>query len=117
MVGPAVNTNVKHQKTLGNILRFFTGVEVTVELKNGQIWRGTLVSADTADLSVTLEVHQDDDDAATVLFQLVHIRGSKILYLHFPPDLALFQVVKQGVERERAAAQKYKRGIRKEKKS
>ena len=49
----------------------------------------------------------------TLSFAIVHIRGSTIRYVHFPGQVDLGVVVKQGMDRERAAAQKYKRGIRK----
>jgi small nuclear ribonucleoprotein (snRNP)-like protein len=63
-----------------------------------------------------------------VSFPMLHIRGSKIRYIHFVDESLmrttgansnsnnhhpLAAVVKRGMERERSAAQKYRRGIRK----
>jgi len=44
----------------------------------------------------------------------VQIRGSQVRYIHFldAPMVDLALTVKRGMERERAAAQKYKRGVR-----
>ena len=43
----------------------------------------------------------------------LQIRGSKIRYIHFPDNADLGGLVKSGVERERAAKNKYRRGKRK----
>jgi small nuclear ribonucleoprotein (snRNP)-like protein len=50
------------------------------------------------------------------LLSMVHIRGSTIRYIHFPDDADLTVTIKQGMDRERSAAQKYQRGVRKAKK-
>jgi small nuclear ribonucleoprotein (snRNP)-like protein len=124
-----------NNKTLGSLLRYWEGMEVAVELKTGKIYRGTLASAEK-DMTVTLEraasvmatatamIHPTTNtiDKSTrvgeheqiLLLSMLQIRGSQIRYIHFiEPKLDLSLVVKQGMERERAASQKYKRGTRK----
>ena len=126
----------QHGKTLGSLLRYWEGLHVAVEVKtNGRLYSGTLASADH-DMTVTLhdctvtrslpalhlrqksQPNSNDNNDAPMSNKLasVQIRGSQVRYIHFldhSVNLAAF--VQQGVERERAAAQKYKRGIRKEK--
>jgi len=53
------------------------------------------------------------NEKKTVVFPSIHIRGPTIRYLHFPDDLDLQGMIRLGMDRERAAAQKYKRGTRK----
>jgi len=111
-----------YHKSLASLLRYFEGEELRVELKSGKLYRGTLSSSDDA-MNVTLDDvtiqephHQHKtrrQPQTTTCWTTVHIRGSTIRYIHFPDHLDLSATVKQGVDRERAAAQKYKRGIRK----
>lgn len=118
------------RKTLPSLLRHFEGTELTVELKTGRLYRGTLSSADQA-MNLTLEdasllqrliVNQQhkgafrrgsSSAAVPSTLSLVHIRGSTIRFIHFPDQLDLTLTIKQGIDRERAASQKYKRGVRK----
>ena len=118
----------KHYKTLGSLLRYFEGMEIAVELKNGKIYQGTLES-ESADQNMSLTL----TDARIVttatlgkepslpaeafdMFQILQVRGSQVRYIHFLDDNSdLERIVKNGMEREQRAAQKYKRGVRKEK--
>ena len=50
---------------------------------------------------------------APLILQLVHIRGSKIRYVHFVENVSINDMVQVGVHRERYAKQQYQRGIRK----
>jgi small nuclear ribonucleoprotein (snRNP)-like protein len=126
------------QKTLGTLLPYFIGMELTIEQKTGRLYTGTLSAADDAmNLTlddVTLATHRgagvpgsrrrssktqntttttaDTTDTPTPTFAIVHIRGSKIRYIHFPDKVDLAVVIKQGMDRERSVAQKYKRGVR-----
>ena len=50
---------------------------------------------------------------APLILQLVHIRGSKIRYVHFVENVSINDLVQVGVHRERYAKQQYQRGIRK----
>ena len=126
----------QHSKTLGSLLRYWEGLHVAVEVKtNGRLYSGTLAAADH-DMTVTLhdctvtrslpalqqphpQSQQNNKNTPTTnnnKLPSVQIRGSQVRYIHFlDHNVNLAAVVQQGVERERAAAQKYKRGIRKEK--
>jgi small nuclear ribonucleoprotein (snRNP)-like protein len=89
------------------------GLEVIVELKNGKRLRGTLVAADN-EMNLTLHLtEEENNDEGDILVATNHIRGSNIRYIHFPDNADLKGTVSSGMERERAAANKYKRGKRK----
>lgn len=51
--------------------------------------------------------------SSSILMSLMQIRGSMIRYIHFPSTIDLSLIVKNGIDRERSASQKYKRGLRK----
>jgi len=125
------NKRKQHQKSLGSLLRFFEGMELQVETKSGRIFTGTLGDAD-ASMNLTLEdahavVHQQrrpnhpktpkvQDDPIQQLpelppqrLSLLSIRGSTIRYIHFPDHSDLVVLIKQGIDREQSASQKYKR--------
>jgi small nuclear ribonucleoprotein (snRNP)-like protein len=129
--------NKKPQKSLGSFLRHMEGMELVVELKTGRRIRGILESSDDY-MNLTLDEAFDETTAnrqqdveeqskvtsitATVIdtnnsilpiSSSLHIRGPKIRYIHFPDDIDLNGVVRQGMDRERAAANKYNRGKRK----
>ena len=114
--------NHQQHKSLCSLLHYFIGVELSVELKTGRIYHGTLSTADEY-MNLTL------DDATTTttttttttnkqpantgpLLTSVHIRGPTIRYIHFPDDLDLTRVIRVGMDRERSATQKYRRGKR-----
>jgi small nuclear ribonucleoprotein (snRNP)-like protein len=118
-----------HGRTLGGLLRHLRGAELTVELKSGRTVRGTLVDGDGGSMGLVLA------DAAVVAvwtrsgggasaakpppppknpatMALWQVRGSSVRYIHLPnTDLAA--TVRRGMDRERSARQKYKRGVRK----
>lgn len=114
-------------KSLCSLLDYFVGVVLLVELKSGRSYEGTLTSA-SAYMDLQLdeatefvphkkrrvedqkEEIQKKDTAAHLT--AVHIRGSTIRYIHFPDDLDLSGVIRVGMDRERAALQKYSRGKR-----
>jgi small nuclear ribonucleoprotein (snRNP)-like protein len=141
----ATMNNKTTQKTLGSLLPYFIGMELTIEQKTGRLYTGTLSAADDAmNLTlddVTLATHRGAgvvdrsgsgsnsrrrfssgphinsntttaDTTVTPTFAIVHIRGSTIRYIHFPDKVDLAVVIKQGMDRERSVAQKYKRGVR-----
>ena len=99
-----------------------------VELKNGRIYSGTLSAADMH-MSLTLRdvvqtapfersASSPDNKHQTVTTELpilpwVQIRGSTIRYIHFPDQVDLASVIKAGIQREKEAVDKYKRGVRK----
>jgi small nuclear ribonucleoprotein (snRNP)-like protein len=136
-----MNKKGPKQKSLGSLLPYFIGMELTIEQKTGRLYTGTLSAADDAmNLTLddaTLATHRGsgsrsssssgplinpsttttttDTPAAptsTPIFAIVHIRGSTIRYIHFPERVDLAVVIKQGMDRERSVAQKYKRGVR-----
>lgn len=120
------NKRKQHQKSLGSVLRFFEGMELQVETKSGRIFTGTLGEAD-ANMNLTLEdaqavvhqrrpnhpktpkVHDDLHPHQPQRLSLLSIRGSTIRYIHFPDNADLVVLIKQGIDREQSAAQKYKR--------
>jgi small nuclear ribonucleoprotein (snRNP)-like protein len=108
--------------TLGSLLKYMEGMEIIVELKTGKRLHGILSSAGN-DMNLTLEqtndnaLHQKGDEDHDLDQQIhllsVHIRGSNIRCIQFPDNADLKGLVASGAERERAAANKYKRGKRK----
>ena len=48
-----------------------------------------------------------------IYYQLLHLRGPSIRYIHFPSNVDLPILIKLGLDRERSAQNKYKRGKRK----
>jgi small nuclear ribonucleoprotein (snRNP)-like protein len=106
----------RHHKTLCSLLHYFEGVELSVELKTGRIYRGTLANADdymnlALDNAIQLEPPPSRNGDPAILLSC-HIRGPNIRYIHFPDYLDLGRVIRMGKDRERAAAQKYKQGTR-----
>jgi small nuclear ribonucleoprotein (snRNP)-like protein len=163
----AAGKKQRHSKTLPSLLKYFEGISITVELKTGRMFYGTLSSGDES-MSLTLtnvetvtkpvtsnilknialqeasksattasrfddplagpqdsQEHwqqssspmpvsvQHQSPSSTPMLKIVQIRGSTIRYIHFPDNADLSIIVKHGIERERAAAAKYQRGVRK----
>ena len=130
-------------RSLGSLLCHFVGQTMAVECKNGTIYQGLLTNIDdTMNLSLqeasrlttitakdtsnkkrkrpdSLEGRDSrpkTDDSQSVsphLLSIVSIRGSTIRYIHFPSNLDLASTIQQGLDRQRAAKQKYQRGVRK----
>ena len=105
------NKRSRH-KSLASLLRFFEGIECSIELKSGKIYKGYLSSADEA-MNIELDDVSVSNSKEPSRLAHVHIRGSNIRYIHFPDDADLHGSIKSGIDRERAAANKYKRGLRK----
>jgi len=111
----------KH-KSLCNLLHYFVGVDLSVELKTGRIYKGSLSSADafmnlelddaTIETSWRASKNNQQSSSTTLLLKSVHIRGSNIRYLHFPDDLDFIAVIRAGMDREQSASAKYQRGKR-----
>eukprot|EP00978_Attheya_sp_CCMP212_P008999 scaffold21187_cov54-Attheya_sp.AAC.4 len=117
--------------SLAPFLRFLVesvGV-VVVELKNGKCIRGTLDSADDyMNLTLTKPPNNDtkkqpmvinpniknalNDDDDDLDFSRVHIRGPSIRYVHLPSHADIPQLIRNGLDRERAASDRYQRGKR-----
>lgn len=94
-------------KSLSSLLRFFEGTELTVETKKGKFFRGILSSSDEA---MNLELADCTVSNQETRLLQVHIRGSTIRYIHFPNQTDLSGVIRSGIDREKTAANKYKRG-------
>ena len=117
-------------KHLGMLLRHFIGLEITVELKTGRIYSGTLNDADDfmnlvlekaeSETSTSKLVDTSSDSqvspSAAILdeidYKLIHIRGPRIRYIHFPDNADLPRLIRLGLDRAKAAKDKYARGIR-----
>ena len=111
--------NHHQHKSLCSLLHYFIGVEeLSVELKTGRIYQGTLSTADeymnlTLDDATTTTTTTNNQPAKSgPLLTSVHIRGPNIRYIYFPDDLDLTAVIRVGMDRERSATQKYRRGKR-----
>ena len=120
----------KSDSTLAPLLRHFVGIDLIVETKQGRTFRGTLREADAyMNLVLSRNISQQSknnnvnksnfltDDGTLgeqfLQFDLVHIRGPTIRYIVFGPSVDITGVVKAGRDRERAAGDKYRRGVRK----
>ena len=91
-------------------------MELIIELKTGRRYRGTLSSADDAmnlGLENPSEEGQETSQSDINNMLMMNIRGSNIRCIHFPDNADLKGTVSSGIERERAASNKYKRGKRK----
>jgi small nuclear ribonucleoprotein (snRNP)-like protein len=122
------SSNQDSSQTLGDLLTHLEGIELIVELKTGRRLRGTLSSSDY-NMNLTLEnveeegtkgdeggKKEDYSGSGEELIDIstsLNIRGSKIRYIHFPDNADLTGLVRTGVDRQRAAANKYRRGKRK----
>jgi small nuclear ribonucleoprotein (snRNP)-like protein len=109
---------------LATLLRYFVGIDLIVETKHGRSLKGSLVSADS--WNIVLKNRQKEalttsatttttttNTGGTESFDWVHIRGPTIRYIVFGANIDLAGVIKAGKDRERAASDKYRRGIRK----
>jgi small nuclear ribonucleoprotein (snRNP)-like protein len=109
--------------TLSPLLKFFVGLELSVELKNGRKFHGMLDSSDNLmNLVLTRAargypptnshppVHQTLD--TPLEYNMLHIRGASIRYIIFPKRVDLPKLIKLGMDREREAKDRYARGKR-----
>ena len=107
--------------SLAPLLRHFVGIPLIVETKQGRTFRGTLREADAymnlVLSSTTNKGNQTNTSTVEILaseeFDLVHIRGPSIRYIVFGANVDITGVIKAGRDRERAASDKYRRGVRK----
>ena len=111
---------------LAPLLRHFVGIDIIVETKQGRSFRGQLREAD-AYMNLVLSRNKGRNSQSEFLdnpgagltseqFNLVHIRGPTIRYIVFGANVDVNGVIKAGRDRERAASDKYRRGIRKARK-
>ena len=66
--------------------------------------------------STSAATSHEDIAATTKTIPRLHIRGSTIRYIHFPPKANLARMVQHGKDRERHGANMYQRGVRKQRK-
>jgi small nuclear ribonucleoprotein (snRNP)-like protein len=109
--------------TIPPLLKFFVGLELTVELKNGRKFHGILDAADDfMNLVLTRAVRDNinlpypSKNATRSLtpgeYNMLHIRGASIRYVLFPDRTDLPKLIKAGLDRERSASERYARGKR-----
>lgn len=126
----ASQTPKSPHRTLASLLKYFLGVTLTVELKNGRKYKGALTEADNC-MNLTLDNASETNtyssnknkdknsnnqsNTESIQFTEVSIRGSTIRYIHFPDDCDIPLAIKTGQDRERSVANKYQRAVRKPK--
>jgi len=103
-----MSQNDKKNLSLVPLLCHFVGMILDVELKNGQVFSGELTEIDHS-MNVVLMQAESSDESNTK-YASVHLRGSSILYIHFPPNADLPKIIKLGQDRVRASQNKYQRG-------
>lgn len=138
---PKQQSKAPQFKTITPLIRFFVGLELRVELKNGKSYNGFLHEGDDDmnlvlttsrvtdgdDVVIDTEINDGDqndnidrgeynNEISTSLgefqFSKLHIRGSQIRYIQFPDNADLSALIKLGLDRKRAAHDKYARGKR-----
>ena len=112
--------------SLAPLLRHFVGISLIVETKQGRTFRGTLREEADAYMNLVLSrttnkgnqttTSTTEGSLASEEFDLVHIRGPSIRYIVFGANVDITGVIKAGRDRERAASDKYRRGVRKARK-
>ena len=104
--------NRKSNTTLASYLKYFIDYSLQVELKTGYTITGTLQHADACMnliLADTTRTSDNHNDHKCDNYTLVHISGTSIRYIHFPSNLNLASVIKEGAQQEQAAKARYSR--------
>ena len=117
------------ESNLAPLLRHFVGIDLIVETKQGRTFRGRLREADAymnlvlsrttaqskgSQLSQSKSMYGGVENIGrSEEFDWIHIRGPTIRYIIFGANVDITGVIKAGRDRERAAGDKYRRGIRK----
>ncbi|KAL7531892.1 hypothetical protein ACHAXR_004293 [Thalassiosira sp. AJA248-18] len=109
-------TNSSADSNLAPLLRHFVGIDLIVETKQGRTFRGRLREADGYMNLVLSRTTAQSKESTSETFDWVHIRGPTIRYIVFGANIDITGVIKTGLDRERAAGDKYRRGIRKARK-
>ena len=120
------STDTSSAGLLAPLLRHFVGIDIIVETKQGRKFKGRLKDADaymnlvlsrnnTLLTGGTTDDDDDDDGAADdeETFNWIHIRGPTIRYIIFGANVDIPGVIRAGRDRERAAGDRYRRGVRK----
>lgn len=123
-VAKSSSTDSSSAGLLAPLLRHFVGIDIIVETKQGRKFKGRLKEADAYmnlilsrnNTLLTGETTDDDDDGAAddeETFNWIHIRGPIIRYIIFGANVDIQGVIRAGRDRERAAGDRYRRGVRK----
>lgn len=124
-VAKSSSTDSSSAGLLAPLLRHFVGIDVIVETKQGRKFLGRLKEADAYmnlilsrnNTLLTTGVTTDNDDGAAdddeETFNWIHIRGPTIRYIIFGANVDIPGVIRAGRDRERAAGDRYRRGVRK----
>ena len=96
--------------TLENVSPWSATTTSSSSSTNSQRWRG-----DELPTALPLPSTRNHDDVSIpmIVTSSMHIRGPTIRYIHFPDHVDLSLLVRTGMEREKAATNKYRRGQRK----
>ncbi|KAL9188745.1 hypothetical protein ACHAXT_007123 [Thalassiosira profunda] len=108
------------EANLAPLLRHFVGIDVIVETKTGRTFKGRLREADAYMNLVLARPPKSSEGgqppSSEEQFDWVHIRGPTIRYIVFGASVDIPGVIRAGRDRERAAGDKYRRGVRKARK-
>ena len=98
----SIKRNKAHTSTLPTLIKHFIGYTLIVELKNNRSYTGTLDSSDqfmnvvlqsaAVSKSEALPLHSSTNEDCHY-YNLIHIKGSHIRYIHFPSNLNLQRVI------------------------
>ena len=129
-VAKSSSTDSSSAGLLAPLLRHFVGIDIIVETKQGRKFKGRLKDADaymnlvlsrnntllTGETTDDDDDDDDDDDGAAddeETFNWIHIRGPTIRYIIFGANVDIPGLIRAGRDRERAAGDRYRRGVRK----
>ena len=80
----------------------------TTYRRNNNNEMGKMYDDKTNDISDVKSSYIHDE-----ISKLLHIRGSNVRYVHIPSNVNIPSMIRDGLDRERSARNKYKRGLRK----
>ena len=123
--GGGTKVNASKESSLAQLFTHFVGLDLIVETKQGRSYRGRLREADQY-MNIVLSGSDGDNESQHQSpppsgppgadrhdFASLHIRGPSIRYIVFGAGVDLAACVRAGRDRERAAGDRYKRGVRK----
>ncbi len=99
--------------TSTDITRATTTTNTTVSTAVARAAKDLSWSTSTDTVTSTDRTMTREQVAGMTIYSCLDIRGPTIRYIQFPDNADVTTLVKTGVDRERMAARKYKRGIRK----
>jgi len=120
--GGGGKVNASKESSLAQLFTHFVGLDLIVETKQGRSYRGRLREADQY-MNIVLSGSDGNNESqhrspppsgpGVEDFTSLHIRGPSIRYIVFGAGVDLAACVRAGRDRERAAGDRYKRGVRK----